>query len=347
MWPFRRRTTRQRLDERVRAYVREQLPERLGVSASHAAEASLARFNTDLQGRLRAVRIRGLEPLVLRLYRREARCHWLAGYADLYGLLHAGGVPLPRLLFADVSPETLATYGFSILAEELVEGRVYIELTDQEKDELLPAAVALLHRMHDVRSPSAGRPWLAERWDPGTWAASAFLRDLRRLRRGGLGLPRSRESRLADWFGHQVGALKRSSFPFVHTDLDKVNLILADDGRLRPVDFLRGVHWFPQADLYVTELVLGRDDPARTAEALDAYFHANTGTPALTRERYGDTRALFAAPYHVVKAASRARRAARQRAAGDERWPATLAAARQEWMMAEGFLSQAGAPTYA
>jgi Ser/Thr protein kinase RdoA (MazF antagonist) len=163
---------------------------------------------------------------------------------------------------------------------------------------------------------------------------------LDRIRRVVPGLGRRRRQRLAAWLGAQVHALGRQSYPLIHEDVDKTNVLLDGSGRVRLVDFARCAHWFPQYDLIVSEYSICRDDPARIAALRDRYFAVTRDDPALPRAVYDATRPLWDAWYHLRAAASRARRAARAEGPGADPRART---ARDHWGRALDALHQAGA----
>jgi Ser/Thr protein kinase RdoA (MazF antagonist) len=152
------------------------------------------------------------------------------------------------------------------------------------------------------------------------------------------GLNRGRRRGITAWMGDQVSAATRTVFPLVHHDVDKTNVLLGDDGRLRLLDFGRCGHWFPQYDLIVSEASLCWSHPERIEVLRNRYFAAPGVAAALSRDQYEVTRPLWAACYHLRCAASRARRVTRgNQEAADE--------ARAQWAAVIQNLRAAGAPS--
>ncbi|MFP4056405.1 MAG: aminoglycoside phosphotransferase family protein [Candidatus Brocadiia bacterium] len=328
------------VDERLGRYVARELPQRLGLEPPPSAGVRIGSFARGRSACVRHATLPGYGPVVVRAYVTSSKRRRLKGYRELHERLTACGVPAPRLLFVDDTSATRRAYGFGVLAEEFIDGRIFAELPPGTQDRLLEPVADVLAALHGVRSPEAGRPWEGQRWRPRVHARRRVALWLGRIRLVVAGLRHRRRRRLAAWFADRVHALGREAYPLIHEDVDKTNVLLDAAGQVRLVDFARCTHWFPQYDLIVSEYSICRDDPARIRVLRDRYFAVTAEDPALCRAVYEATRPLWDAWYHLRAAASRARRSARAEGPKAEHW---AHAARDHWSRALDALRQAGA----
>lgn len=344
MWPFRTRRLSGTLDERLRAYVREELPGRLGLPARSAKEPTIREFARAKRSELRRVELEGHAPIVLRLAQRKHHLRRLAGYPGLHKLLAGHAIPVPRLLFVDAAPATRRRYGFGVLAEEHLNGQVVAELPAEARPDALLSLAEILARLHRVRHGVPGKPWVGQRWRVERWVPRRCEKLLAQLGQLGLGPEAGRGRALTAWFTERLLARHPEPFPLVHGDLNPGNILVTENGRLHLLDLAWMAYWLPQLDVYIAEYWVQHYAPGRAGEFLDRYFQASGREPALRRESYEVSRAVFAAWVFLRMAGSRSHHAARQKEKGQSGWQADAQEARELWDRAEGLLRQAGAP---
>ena len=343
MWRSLRHRVARELDERLRRYAADELPRRLGGGSAWGGQATVRRFARGSASHLRYVEAAGGGKVVLRASFRRGHFRRLAGYPRLHEVLTSGGIPVPRLLFVDDSRATLRKYGFSVLAEEFLDGQSVADLPPEARAAPMLALADVLARLHAIRGPAAGTPWEGDPAALGRLEHAEAALWLERVRLLDFGVSRRRSRRLAAWFVEQFRSLGRAEFPLTHGDPHGANLVLASDGKVYLLDFALAKHWFPQVDLVIATYWLERYAPGRGGEFLARYFAASAPDPALTAAHYGATRPLFLAWFFLHMASSRCRRARKQKDAQEPGWEPLAAEARELWDRMEALIREAGA----
>lgn len=344
MWPFPKISTRHDFDERLSRYAEKELTALLGGGRPRVGGVRVSPLAHTRTAQFRCVEIEGYGKLVVRgFHRRSHRCR-AADFARLSDLLASNGVRTAQVLVVDDSPRTRRLYGFSVLAEEFLDGKAVFDVPLDTHAAVVDATADVLLRLHAIRSCVAGKPWEGVQWDPEQRVKALAKECFARLRRLGIGPGRQRCKALVAWFARQMRWLRRANYPLVHGDFHGKNILVLKDGSLGLVDFDTVSYWFPQADLVVAEIGLCRRDATAAARLLDRYFVASGECRALSREQYDATRSLFVAWHHMIKAGRRSRGVLKHQARGGPTYLKLHDKALGHWAKAEDALVDAGAP---
>ncbi|NQT86182.1 phosphotransferase [bacterium] len=339
MWPFGPSRLRGDLDERLLAYVREELPARLGLPAALRAEPVIRPFAQGRRSTLRYVALDGHPPIVLRALKQGDDAH-----QQVNALLVGCGIPIPRLLFVDGTRATRRRYGFCALGEEHLDGQVVAEMPVEGRADALIATADILASLHSIRSPRPGKPWMKKYWAIEEWAPRRCSRLLERAALLASGPDAARRRALTAWFTERMLACRPEAYPLVHGDLNAGNILVTPDAGAYLLDPSWVAYSFAQFDLAIAEYWMAEYAPERTSEFIGRYFEASGESPALTRDAYAASRDVFAAWMFLRMTASRARGAARLRDKRDPAWESCDQAARDRWAQTERLLQAAGAP---
>jgi len=210
------------------------------------------------------------------------------------------GGPVPRLVFADLSPITRMRLGWFVLVEERVEGGSFYE--GGRTDARLRAAARALAQLHSVTRPRWG-PLL-----PGLGRRSGYFRDIHaRLTRRlddlvgemegfeAIGRPEIRE-----WLGAQVASGEQAGgYSLSHLRVTQTNIMFPSDDEAVLIDLLTARYAHFAIDLERAVQRWCGLETARREIFLETYFGAFT---AVTREQWEAVRPYHRASFHLTQA---------------------------------------------
>ena len=343
MWPFRKNDPPRGLNERLRVYTEKELKFLLSKNPNSLGSVRIEPFEHSRIGKVRYMEIEGYGKLVARMFNRKMDRHWASAFARLSGLLDSNGIRTARVLLVENSSRTWRLYGFSFLAEEFLAGRALIHVPLEGPESVVDNTADLLFRLHAMRSPTGGKPWEGQKWQPDQRASKLARKHLNRLQRLDIGLGSERTRAIATWFERQFRLCCQTSYPLVHGDFHGGNILLLEDGRLGLIDLSTVSYGFSQVDLVEAEISLFRDNATAAARFLARYFTSDQENGAISNEHYEATRPAFTALRHIIKAGRRSRRITKHKVEG-----AACQNLRKEilsrWEKAEEALRSAGAP---
>ncbi|MBX3729775.1 MAG: phosphotransferase [Candidatus Sumerlaeia bacterium] len=164
--------------------------------------------------------------------------------ADFCRLVHAQGIPTPRIECVLRGVDWSRWIQYWIAVEEFIEGR---ELDRREPGDVL-AAFDLLGRLHSIRSDRWGREGFFAGGNAASFARKAIApRILHQLTKTRHAIPPSTRQELAAWAIVESDAFVRRlgerPFSLVHGDFKITNCLAASDGRIVLIDFLHTRYW--------------------------------------------------------------------------------------------------------
>ena len=220
------------------------------------------------------------------------------------------GLPVPELLYSDLSPLTRWRWGFYALAEQWIEGQHPTEMADREPG--VRAMGRALARFHSVERRRWGWPAFPR---PGSYRAYFLERISRRIRHLDPALRPSGQAALEAWFREQ-GEEPALDPPFslTHSRVNKVNFVVRPDGEVVVLDLIECRYGTFCPDLISALDRICERDEMLTASFLDEYFGRR---PPRCREAFVRSRAFFEARHELAQSAINARRTARS-ATADE-----------------------------
>lgn len=344
MWPFRKTDLPHGLDERLRLYAEKELKCLLSKNPSSLGSVRIAPFEHSRVGKVRSMEIEGYGKLVVRMFNRRMDRHWASAFARLSELLDSNGIRTARVLLVENSPRTWRLYGFSFLAEEFLDGRVLDHVPLEGSRPVVDTTADLLLRLHAIRSPTGGKPWEDQKWKPDRRASELAREHLARLQRMDIGLDSQRRKALVTWFAQQFRLCCQASYPLVHGDFHRRNVLLLEDGNLGLIDLASVSYGFPQVDLVQAESSICRDNATAGARFLARYFAQAQEYRAISNEHYEASRPVFVALRHIIKAGRRSRGITKRRVKVGHEWQYLRKEALSHWEKAEEALHAAGAP---
>lgn len=344
MWHFRKNNLPRGLDERLRVYTEKELKPLLSKHPSSLGNVRITPFEHSRIGKVRYMEIEGYGKLVARMFNRRMDRQWASAFARLSELLDSNGIRTARVLLVENSPRTWRLYGFSFLAEEFLDGRVLIHVPLEGPEPVVDNTADLLLRLHAIRSPTGGKPWESQKWQPDRRASKLAREHLARLQRLDIGLASQRSKALVTWFAQQFRLCCRASYPLVHGDFHGKNILQLKDGSLGLIDLATVSYGFPQTDLVEAEISIYRHNATAGARFLARYFAAAEEYRAISREHYESTRPVFVALRHIIKAGRQSRRITKPRVKLGPARQKLLKKVLAHWEKAEEALRSTGAP---
>jgi len=207
-------------------------------------------------------------PGVLKLHFRRPK--HLRNALEAQRLFEAAEIPVPRVLFEDVSAETKAAYGLCCVVQEWIDGEAY----DRRRLPSLPRVAALLARLHRRLGPRCGylaRPAGADLW--GDFLERRLDRALAQIAAAPLpGFTADAEG-VRRWFLDWRGAAGQGlgGFSPLHGDLQTGNVRFTPEERIYFIDLdngyraLYGLEWIRVALTFA----LSREEAKRIAALAD------------------------------------------------------------------------------
>lgn len=235
-WPFTRRGRASApMGERAEAHIRRRLaarPALRGFGPVQACEEIVEGNNSELW----RVDLAGGR-LIARFWRAEPHRNRAHEHAESLDLVASLGLPAPRLLDVDATPQTERESGFHVTAETWLEGRA-VGPGDLREEAVRRQMVDQLLRLHGHAGEVAGRPWSrANRehpWD--RWMSRRIGVLLERARQLGR-LDRASAERAARALAARQPPLAEvMPFHLSLGDVQPKNYLLAPDGQLQIVD---------------------------------------------------------------------------------------------------------------
>jgi hypothetical protein len=259
------------------------------VAEGHATSDHVRMLQVDGDDRVHVVRAmyRPFNPL-----RPGGRFTRFDQAADFCRLVHANGIPTPRIECVLRGVDWSRWLQYWIAVEQFIDGR---ELDRREPADVL-AAFELLGRLHAIRSERWGREGMFAGGGAGTFARKAIgPRVAHQLSKSRHPVPTATRHELAAWAAAQTDALVRRlgerPFSLIHGDFKITNCLAASDGSVVLIDFLHTRYWLAGVEfLDALAHFCGGNGLAR--QAAGRYFAATD--PEVARQvREGETVLLF------------------------------------------------------
>ncbi len=208
-------------------------------------------------------------------------------------------VPVPRILFADLSPVTRLRHGAVFLVDEAIEGGDLATL--ERTEERLAAAGRALGRMHRVTRGRFGAPLpgLARRTDYFRFLQGRLNRRLDDLARSSAEFSAVADPIVREWFARQeLAATPPGGFSLCHLRVSDSNVLFGPTGEAYLIDVVTARYAHPAIDLERALYRWCNDDPRLSAAFLSAYFATFTGYSRTDWERQRD---YHRASFHVTQ----------------------------------------------